>query len=82
MRFGTARPSPEGWSAWARWPQTARSSAPFTTAAASSCSATRDPDPTAEHGWGFPLMNLLVDEIALDTGPDGTVVRLSKRRRA
>jgi hypothetical protein len=28
---------------------------------------------------GFPLMNLLVDEIALDTGPDGTVVRLFKR---
>jgi hypothetical protein len=53
MQFGTARPSPEGWSAWARWPQTARSSAPFTTAAASSCSATRDPDPTAEHGWDF-----------------------------
>jgi anti-sigma regulatory factor (Ser/Thr protein kinase) len=50
-----------------------------TTAPASSCSATRDPDPSAEHGWGFPLMNLLVDEVALDTSPDGTVVRLFER---
>jgi anti-sigma regulatory factor (Ser/Thr protein kinase) len=41
-----------------------------------------DPDPNAEHGRGLPLMNLLMDEVALDTGADGTVVRLSKRHRA
>ena len=41
-----------------------------------------DPDPNGEHGRGLPLMNLLMDEVALDTSPDGTVVRLSKRRRA
>jgi anti-sigma regulatory factor (Ser/Thr protein kinase) len=39
-----------------------------------------DPDLAAEDGRGFPLMNLLVDEVALETGSDGTVVRLSKRR--
>jgi anti-sigma regulatory factor (Ser/Thr protein kinase) len=39
-----------------------------------------DPDPWAEPGRGFPLMSLLVDEVALETGSEGTVVRLSKRR--
>lgn len=39
-----------------------------------------DPDPWAEQGRGFPLMSLLVDEVAIDTGSDGTVVRLSTRR--
>jgi serine/threonine-protein kinase RsbW len=41
---------------------------------------TVDPDPWAEQGRGFPVMSLLVDEVAIDTGSHGTVVRLSTRR--
>jgi hypothetical protein len=37
-------------------------------------------DPWAELGRGVPLMSLLVDEVALETGSEGTVVRFSKRR--
>jgi anti-sigma regulatory factor (Ser/Thr protein kinase) len=39
-----------------------------------------DQDLVAEDGRGFPLMNLLVDEVALETGSEGTIVRLSKQR--
>lgn len=44
--------------------------------------AKADPDPWAEHGRGFPMMQHLMDEVALETGSQGTIVRLSRRRRA
>jgi anti-sigma regulatory factor (Ser/Thr protein kinase) len=37
------------------------------------------PDTTAEQGRGLPLIRLLVDEVGLETGPQGAVVRLAKR---
>lgn len=37
-------------------------------------------DPWSEQGRGLPLMSLLVDEVAIATGSEGTVVRLSTRR--
>jgi anti-sigma regulatory factor (Ser/Thr protein kinase) len=40
------------------------------------------PDAVAEHGRGFPLMRILMDEVVLDTASGGTIVRLSKRLEA
>jgi serine/threonine-protein kinase RsbW len=37
-------------------------------------------DPWPEQGRGLPLMSLLVDEVAIATGSEGTVVSLSTRR--
>jgi anti-sigma regulatory factor (Ser/Thr protein kinase)/ketosteroid isomerase-like protein len=37
------------------------------------------PDPVAERGRGFAFMNLLMDDVRLDTRPGGTVLRLAKR---
>ena len=39
-----------------------------------------DPSPMAEQGRGFVFMAGLMDEVDLTKGPDGTVVRLRKRR--
>ncbi len=38
-------------------------------------------DELAEHGRGFDLMARMVDEVELRAEPDGTMVRLSQRRR-
>jgi anti-sigma regulatory factor (Ser/Thr protein kinase) len=34
------------------------------------------PDPTAEHGRGLYIANQLCDEVAIDSGPTGTRIRL------
>lgn len=39
-------------------------------------------EPLAEHGRGFPLMAKFVDDLEVRSGPEGTTVRLGKRRRA
>jgi anti-sigma regulatory factor (Ser/Thr protein kinase)/ketosteroid isomerase-like protein len=38
-----------------------------------------EPDPVAERGRGFAFMNLLMDEVRVDTGAGETVLRLAKR---
>lgn len=38
-----------------------------------------EPDPVAERGRGFAFMNLLMDDVRLDTRPGETVLRLAKR---
>jgi anti-sigma regulatory factor (Ser/Thr protein kinase)/ketosteroid isomerase-like protein len=37
------------------------------------------PDPVAERGRGFAFMNLMMDDVRLDTRPGGTVLHLAKR---
>lgn len=37
---------------------------------------TQMPSPTAQGGRGFPLMAVLVDDVTVDTTPEGTTVRL------
>jgi anti-sigma regulatory factor (Ser/Thr protein kinase) len=39
-------------------------------------------EPLAETGRGFTLMALLMDQVELSTQPDGTTVRLHKRRQS
>jgi anti-sigma regulatory factor (Ser/Thr protein kinase) len=42
--------------------------------------APADSDPLPERGRGLNCMALMMDEIELSTAPDGTTVRLHKRR--
>ena len=44
--------------------------------------ATDDDDPMADHGRGFALMDKLMDHVQVWATPEGTTVRLGKRRRA
>ena len=41
--------------------------------------AEREPDPVAERGRGFAFMNLLMDDVRLDSRPGQTVLRLAKQ---
>ena len=41
--------------------------------------ASQEPEPVAERGRGFAFMNLLMDDVRLESRPGNTVLRLAKR---